>query len=43
MHSVRCRIWDKAKPQIWLEMDIGVAENDRRFWKVSGQSNGLVR
>jgi hypothetical protein len=39
MQSVRCRIWDKAKPQIWLEMDIGVAENDRRFWKASGQSN----
>src|SRR5262249_18552127 len=27
-YSVRCKIWDKARPEVWVEIEIGVAPGD---------------
>jgi hypothetical protein len=36
MHSVRCVIWDKARPDdVWVEIEIGRDDAGQRFWKLT--------
>src|SRR5262245_40685349 len=39
MKSVQCRIWNKEKPEIWIEIEIGVDDDDKPFWKRTGKSS----
>src|SRR5262245_29533146 len=39
MHSVQCRITSKDKPEIWIEIEIGVDNDDKPFWKLTRKSS----
>ena len=39
MKSVQCRIWNKEKPELWIEIEIGVDDDDKPFWKLTQKSS----
>ncbi len=38
MYSVQCRISNDVKPELWMEIEIGVDNDDKPFWKLTGKS-----
>src|SRR5262245_10364473 len=38
VHSVRCLIWDKARPEVWIEIEIGRDDDAEPFWTRTGAS-----
>jgi hypothetical protein len=39
MFSVQCRIKRSDKPEIWIEIEIGVDNDDKPFWKLTRKSS----
>ena len=39
MHSVQCRIRRTDKPEIWIEIEIGVDNDDKHFWTLTRKSS----
>ena len=39
MHSVQCRITSTDKPEIWIEIEIGVDNDNKPFWKLTRKSS----
>jgi hypothetical protein len=38
MYSVQCRISNKEKPELWIEIEIGVDNDDKPFWTLTRKS-----
>lgn len=38
MYTVQCRISNDARPELWMEIEIGVDNDDKPFWTLTGKS-----
>jgi hypothetical protein len=38
MDSVQCRIANKSRLELWIEIEIGINDDNNRFWKLTRQN-----